>query len=905
MISVLYVDDETALLEVCKFFLERTGEFSVSTECSSPKALDAVRDGRYDAIVSDYQMPEMDGIEFLKKVRESGNSIPFIIFTGRGREEIAIAAFENGADFYLQKGGDAKAQFAELSHKIRKSVEQRQAKQALGESETRFRALIQNTSDIVSIFDRDCRIQYNSPAVSRILGYPENYLIGKKPGDFVHPEDWDRVKVELGEVYGKKNPESPSEYRLKTADGEYLWVESTAINLIGVPGVDGIVVTTRPIAERKSAEEALRKKHEELHAAFQQLSATEEELRQNYEELAKSQKQFVESEQKVRASEVFLSRVINDAREGITAYDRELRYILWNKFMENRTGIPAAEVLGNRGVEMFPFLKETGADRLQERALSGETVESSDFFFHIPQSGKEGWARVIYSPLYDTDGTILGVISIVQDITARKVMEQALQNTVEELMESEERYLSLFERSLDCIYIHDLEGNFIDANPAALALLGYTRDDIPHLSFTSLISREQIIKAREIIRTRIEGGSHPDLVEYRLRRKDGGFVDVETKGSLILHDEKPYAILGIARDITGRKRTEDLTRTMLRRLETLISSLYAGVMMVSEDGKVVHANQALCDLYNLADSPESLCGLTSHEMINKVLDYYTSPADTLAHILEMVTQGKPVKGHEISLRNGRIIMVDYIPIVDPNGQRRGRIWHHQDITDRKRTMEALASANKKLNLLSSVTRHDILNRVLALRSALDLIDTDHLDQETRKLIGIAEKAAETINGQIEFTKEYEHPGMKEPRWQNINTLFRHAALQFLMFDISLDMPTDEYEISADPLIEKVFYNLLDNALRHGGDLTRISLTYNETDAGLKIFVQDNGQGVTDEDKRRIFEQDFGRNTGLGLFLSREILSITGITIEETGTFGKGARFEITVPNGAYQSVVRP
>jgi len=79
----------------------------------------------YDAIVSDYQMPEMDGIEFLKTVRGSGSDMPFIIFTGKGREDVVIEAINNGADFYLQKGGNPKAQFAELSHKIKHAVRER------------------------------------------------------------------------------------------------------------------------------------------------------------------------------------------------------------------------------------------------------------------------------------------------------------------------------------------------------------------------------------------------------------------------------------------------------------------------------------------------------------------------------------------------------------------------------------------------------------------------------------------------------------------------------------------------------------------------------------------------------------------------------------------------------------
>ena len=227
---------------------------------------------------------------------------------------------------------------------------------------------------------------------------------------------------------------------MRAVNREYLWVESIAVNLIGIPGVDGLVMTTRPITERKREEEALRKTHESLHDAFEQLIVTEEELRLNYEELARSEQQLVESERKVQKSEEFFTRVIADACEGITVFDHESRYILWNKFMENLTGIPATEVLGKRAIEMSHFLKEIGADNLLEQALSGATVESSDLSFNIPQSGKQGWVRAIYSPLYDTDGTINGVIGIIQDITARKAMEQGLQTTIKQLTESEKKY---------------------------------------------------------------------------------------------------------------------------------------------------------------------------------------------------------------------------------------------------------------------------------------------------------------------------------------------------------------------------------------------------------------------------------------------------------------------------------
>ena len=131
MIQVLYVDDEPVLLEVGKVFLETGGEFSVDTRSSVSGALDALRKTRYDAVISDYQMPGRDGISFLKQVREEYGNLPFILFTGRGREEVVIEALNSGADFYLQKGGEPKAQFAELAHKVRLAVRSRRAGEEL------------------------------------------------------------------------------------------------------------------------------------------------------------------------------------------------------------------------------------------------------------------------------------------------------------------------------------------------------------------------------------------------------------------------------------------------------------------------------------------------------------------------------------------------------------------------------------------------------------------------------------------------------------------------------------------------------------------------------------------------------------------------------------------------------
>ena len=167
MISLLYVDDEPDLLDLCKLFLEREGEFSVVTVTSAREGLQILAEGMTDAIVSDYQMPGMDGIAFLKQVRSEFKDIPFILFTGKGREEVVIEAIENGADFYLQKGGDPRAQFSELSHKIRQAVRRKKAEEEL----RMMKATVSNAAEGILWINQDGGIAFFNDTICSMLGY--------------------------------------------------------------------------------------------------------------------------------------------------------------------------------------------------------------------------------------------------------------------------------------------------------------------------------------------------------------------------------------------------------------------------------------------------------------------------------------------------------------------------------------------------------------------------------------------------------------------------------------------------------------------------------------------------------------------------------------------------------------
>lgn len=222
-----------------------------------------------------------------------------------------------------------------------------------------------------------------------------------------------------------------------------------------------------------------------------------------------------------------------------------------------------------------------------------------------------------------------------------------------------------------------------------------------------------------------------------------------------------------------------------------------------------------------------------------------------------------------------------------------------NITEQKMTEKSLIEANKKLNLLNCITRHDILNQITVLMGYLDLSLMDCENDDQRITLEKQKSAIDTIYHQILFTRDYQDIGVKAPAWQEVPALLHNASRMVDHEGVEIENRCGMLKIFADPLLEKVFYNLIDNSVRHGGQISKISFYFDKIPHGIKLFCEDNGTGIPDEEKEVIFKQGYGKNSGLGLFLIREILSITGLEIHETGHYGEGAKFEITVPDMMY------
>jgi signal transduction histidine kinase len=218
-----------------------------------------------------------------------------------------------------------------------------------------------------------------------------------------------------------------------------------------------------------------------------------------------------------------------------------------------------------------------------------------------------------------------------------------------------------------------------------------------------------------------------------------------------------------------------------------------------------------------------------------------------------------------------------------------------------RDLEYYKKANAKLHLFNSINRHDIANSITSisgynalLESDLDLQSTD----QNRYFLGQMNKALYQMWDRLLFSKKYENLGIRKPVWMDVEKSLREVTNDELGFVSHIR----GLEIYADPLMELVFYNLAENARRHGKTVTKLEASYICDGDRCILRIQGDGIGIPPENKEQIFTRGFGSNSGDGLFFVHQILDLNGMSIRETGTYGDGAQFDICIPSGAFREI---
>ncbi len=1017
MYTILYVDDEPGLLQICRAFLEQDSQYTVHTITSAPAALVFLMENKVDVVISDYQMPVMDGIAFLKELRSRGDTTPFIIFTGRGREEIVIQAFDAGADSYLQKGGDPVAQFAELAQRIRQAVELRKAEEARVKSEEKYRALFNDSA--IGIFRSTPGGTYLAlnPAFARTYGYdtPEEMQAAVRDiGGQLYVRPSERAEITRlletnGEVRGFI---AENRHRL----GHSIWISINARKIVRAQdGASYYEGTIEDITERKEAEWA----KEQSDERFYRLLANSPDILFRvtipagvYEYISPAVEAYSGYAPEAHYENPLLIRQIIHP-DWVPYFDRMWERLLtgdvppsyefqiltrngevrWvdqrNVLVRDEQGRPVAlegivtdvtarkttELALQESGERFRQISElitdiayscmmkpdgspginwiTGAgeritgytnEEIQARSCWSFLVVDED----IPvfersvkglspgqsascelrirrKDGKVAWLASYAKCVGDRErplaGTIYGGLrdvtrwkrdedALLRKTTDLQALNEKLSTTGEELRrnyevltrrektlrESEERYRLIVETSEEGIWQMDQEAHTTFVNRRMAEMLGYTQVEMIGRAISSFMHEDDLRDHEVRMHQRREGVNEP--YERRFVRKDGSVVwTLISVTTLKDRNDEFKGSFAMISDITARKRAEDALRESEERYRTLAETAQDLIYIIDRDDNVIYANS-----FALRIIGKSLGDVVGKP--RRALFPGPTTERQYQNLQKVLSSGNPLRIESTVPVPGGEIWQDthLVPVRGADGAITSVLGISRDISRLKRTEEALRVSNRKLNLMTSIIRHDIINQVSALMGFISLVRSESTDPADREeYLANAREAGERISRIIAFSREYQQIGATEPGWHNLHGTVGCAADEVGPTGIAvLNTIPQDIAVMADPLILKAFYNLIDNAARYGGTITKVSFSAIGEGGELVIRCEDDGVGVDPREKERIFERGYGRNTGLGLFLARDILAITGITLSETGKPGKGACFEMRVPKGTWK-----
>ncbi|MFP4197631.1 MAG: PAS domain S-box protein [Methanomassiliicoccales archaeon] len=949
MPTLLIVDDEPEVLELTTRYLEDTEGFEILTAGSAKEALEVLEGDRVDVVVSDYQMPGMDGIDLLKEVRRRHEPLPFVLFTGRGREEVAIQALNEGANFYLQKGGEPRAQFAELASVVRQLDSGRRAEEALEHNARRFRSLIENISDLVCLFDREGRMKYLSPSMNKVLGHDPDGLIGVPIEDMIHPEDLDSFHDSLERILKDPDTEQRVELRMIHDDGSWrrMEVDLTADREFEATS---LILNARDVTERRRMEDALRESRGEMELILENLA------------------------------------------EHVIYKDRESRVIRVNRKAAESLGVSPEEIVGRYCYELWH-----GRDSPCENCPVMEAMDTGRTCTRevpIP----DGWRWVSGVPIRDREGRIVGAVETALDVTERKKAEEALQ-------ESEERYRMVTESSPVGIYIFQ-DGRFRMVNEALTRMSGHSREELLTLDPMELVHpdfREDLARyAEEAFKGEVD--ELPDQPEFMIVRKDGDSRWVRATPSLISHRGRA-AILGNVMDVTEKRRADEAIRESEERYRTVFENTGAATIIIEEDTTISLVNEefesltgytkkeaegrlttpdiicpedrkALMEYHRLrregSDAPRhytfglltkhgesrechtvisvipgtsrsvaSLTDLTEVKEMGreiermsreqaKLLDsinvqiWYIRDPETYGltnearaeflgmskeeiagkKLWEIVPEGewdsclegnreaftgKRVVNEEwVTTHNGemRCTLVEKVPRFNKEGEVEYVVCTATDITELKNMKSALQMANDKLRVLFGVTRHDILNQLTVINGYLELLRDPSQMGSLEEYLDRMRGAAERIRGHLQFTKEIAAIGNEPPRWMRVSEPI-HKALSQLDLE-GIEVMVDDRLDDLQMYSDSMIWKVFYN-------LAHNTLRHAEGATRISIFPEEGGEGINivyEDDGPGLPRGVLGRSRG-GLFLIREILSIMDMEIRQERA--EGARLLISIP----------
>ncbi len=643
---------------------------------------------------------------------------------------------------------------------------------------------------------------------------------------------------------------------------------------------------------------------------------TVESLVQRIKELEKSEDQLKETICRLGEKEEHFRFLTEETMLPIVVVQDD-RIVYANRAYADLTGHPLEEILQWKSADtvklIHPDYRDFVLAQAQKKMHGEESGAISNYqYIGIKKNGEPRWVDQ-YSRTVFYDGKPADMISMI-DITSYKKAQEGLR-------QSEERYKALFERSLDCVYINDFEGNFIDANPAALELLGYGKEDIRSLNFASLLSEVQLSEAYEYMQKVIETGFMRELVEYRLKRKDGTFVDVEVKTSIIHRQGKPYAVQGIARDVSERKKAAQA----LQKSEELYRDLYENAPIAyysfsAADGSVIRFNKAGLEL----------TGFSAHDVqAIKNTDFLVDEAEGKTRGLSIYKRflaGEPIKDEEVQIKHksGQTIWINLT--IEPVRDKQGKVVESRsiaiDITEKKRLQTQLREAKKMeaIATLAGGVAHQFNNALFVIKGNMELmklgvVGKESMDNWTNQIARSVSKMTGLTRQLLAYAKggKYQANTISLQRFiQEALPLLTHQVNPSLK--ITCDLSDEDMVVYADQTqMQMVLSAILTNSAEAMADKELIRITcekvlltgdtakaYQGLPPGdyARLTIADTGSGMDEETRKRIFDPFFTtkfQGRGLGMAAAYGIIKNHDGWMSVDSEPGKGTTVNILLP----------